>query len=129
MFTSICNAILQTDSNELVAIKKGKETTLVYREEYLIVVTSASKKIGSEPFIKLSKSCDNVMTAHNEMHRIVGKLVCKPDISKYFDCPKFDEHLSNGLKNIELTDKLRNILIAMAQYAIAAYFTEKTSQV
>ncbi len=90
-------------------ITKGNHTNLVLQSHEFVVVMDRYESVGNVPFIKLAKSFDNPSDAYDEWLHVIGKMCKKSATSKYFDKPKYEEHLRNGEFSDRETDTITNI--------------------
>lgn len=86
-------------------LKCGKIETYVTMFDRYVVVFSGAYNVNGEPLVMLVKKHASAKEALKDFPHVVGKLALKEEDSKYFICPKFDEHWSNGKGSVSAKDK------------------------
>lgn len=79
-----CLAMITNNGGMVAVIKNAK----------LLVVISDKKLANGAAVISLVKQAEP--NTYDDFYHVVGKLALKPDGSKYFGNPIFEEHLING---------------------------------
>lgn len=69
---------------------------------YVVVIVDSSFTVGDspQPFIKLSKIYNKKRKAKKKIRQLVAKMITQDANSKWYDNPKYGDHIYNGLKRI-----------------------------
>ena len=92
MITSTVNA----HTENIISISKDGHTAIVVLLDSVVAVTSLRLHPDGIPFIAYTNNLMETESAVEKYRHIIAKLICKDSHSKYFGCPRYDEHFSNG---------------------------------
>lgn len=116
-----CQNLSIDRNSEIVAITKGNETSLVCHFCNIMMVVSAAIKVNNVPLVKILKVCSTESEAHDEFLHVIGKLTIKDVSSKYFENPKYYEHMSNGVSKDKGLENMYDSIIAYANQAVSVF--------
>lgn len=83
-------------SDSITLIQKGTVNTVVFKDDDYVCVTSMTKYHNDKPFVALIQQVQDGRELTEKYRHVVAKMIAKEPDSKYFNCPKFEQHFKNG---------------------------------